>query len=84
MQTINLSDCEYHASKKTLTVNCKIFSRKFPMEFAVKSHHTGNTVVFKRIPYDHPKHDPDSWDGEQMVYEPTHSIKNIDTLILHF
>ena len=82
MQNISLADCRYIAKTKTLIVNSMVFSGRFPREFTVESHHTGNKIKFKPIGPEHSRFDPDHWDGEQMLYEPTTRLNTVNVLIL--
>lgn len=67
---IEMHRCTYTKEAKTLHLSTKYTEGLFPKIVGIRSHHTGNTVWFKPITWEHPKHDPDFWDGELALYEP--------------
>ena len=69
MQTISLEELLYDKNRRRLHGYSEIFAGSFPREFAVKSHHSGDTKVFTPVKPGHALFDEDGWDGEQQIYE---------------
>jgi hypothetical protein len=72
----------FDKSAKTLRGFSESFGGGFPTTFRVKSNHTGKVVEFKHIGPEHPRFDPDHWDGEQAIYEPVEPQHNVALCVI--
>lgn len=80
--TINLAHCSFNKEAGHLTLSSEFFAGGFPAELIVRSHHTGNEVLFVK---DHAAAERNEWwDGEMYEYLPVGPTNNCSGLtILH-
>lgn len=79
---LTTGDFSFDKKEKVLRGFSESFGGGFPPSFKVKSSHTGQVVEFRTIGPDHPRFDPDHWDGEQAIYEPTAPQQNVKLCII--
>lgn len=83
MAQLEINDCLYDASVRSLYVSAGIFGWKYPQAIDVFSNKTGKTVSFHPVKQGHPLWDEDGWDGEQCIYVPIVDLPKCKTLIVH-
>lgn len=65
---LNLANAELFKARKDIVFPWD--GGSWPHELEVTSHITGVVVKYKMASYEHPKFDPDGWDGMGMLYVP--------------
>ncbi len=78
---VDLKLCEYDKRRKVLKLASEYMG--MPAEFEVLSHHTGRKVKFKPVQPGDVLWDEDGWDGEQVVYRPVETIRNVDHMVIY-
>jgi len=79
--TVDLKLCEFDKNRKVLKLASEYFG--MPVQFFVKSHHTGKEVRFVAIGPEDKLYDQDGWDGEQQVYRPVGNVPNVDYMYIY-
>ena len=78
---VDLKFCEYDKARKVLKLASEYFG--MPKNFAVRSHHTGRTVMFESVQPGDPLWDEDGWDGEQCIYRPVVPLRNVEYMVIY-
>lgn len=78
--TVPLEYCGFNKATGTLVVASEFFGGSFPAEVSVKSHHTGNVVLFVQDKEAAIK--AEFWDGEQCEYIPVNPTNNCNRLVV--
>jgi hypothetical protein len=77
MATITkLNLAKANLDKKNKNISFHWDGGSWPKDVEVTSHITGAIVKYKPAPYEHPKFDPDGWDGMATLYVP---VNDADT-----
>jgi len=79
--TVPLEKCKYDKTVKVLLLDSKYFG--MPLEFFVKSHHTGKEVRFVAVTEPDVLCDQDQWDGEQQLYRPIGNVPNVEYMVIY-
>ena len=80
---VSLRVFNYLPERKCLASPSSNFKGSFPISLSVTSHHTEETIQFVPINSADPLFCQDNWDGEQQIYRPVKTIKNVEYLVIH-
>lgn len=83
--TVSLALAKFNKDRHSLSLSADNLNGKMNWDsIYLVSHITGKTVEFIRMPYEHPLHDQDGWDGEIAAYIPVTDIPKVEALYVSF